>query len=399
MPQQTKINCPNCGEVIDVNEILYHQLEDDLKKKYNSKLANVEKKEKELNKRIEKELTAKLKEKELEITKKLRSKFEKEDADKLKQLQDELQQQDEKLKDFKKVQIAMEKLKREKAELKDQIELDAQKQINQIISEEKIKIQRSVQKKNELKFKEYQKQLNDQKKLVEEMKRKAEQGSMQMQGEIQELAIEDFLRTLFPFDLVKEVSKGVRGADVIQTVVNRMQQNCGKIIYESKRTKTFSNGWINKLKEDQRKEQADLAVIITEVMPKDMERFGRRDGVWICTFQEAKSVTFALREILIKTHSVKSAEENKGDKMELLYSYLTGVEFRQQVEAIVEGFTEMKSELEKEKRAFRKIWKVREKQIDKVISNTIDMHGAIKGIAGNAIQSVNALELPEPIED
>ncbi len=399
MPQQTKINCPNCGEVIDVNEILYHQLEDDLKKKYNSKLANVEKKEKELNKRIEKELTAKLKEKELEITKKLRSKFEKEDADKLKQLQDELQQQDEKLKDFKKVQIAMEKLKREKAELKDQIELDAQKQINQIISEEKIKIQRSVQEKNELKFKEYQKQLEDQKKLVEEMKRKAEQGSMQMQGEIQELAIEDFLRTLFPFDLVNEVSKGVRGADVIQTVVNRMQQACGKIIYESKRTKTFSNGWINKLKEDQRKEQADLAVIITEVMPKDMERFGRRDGVWICTFQEAKSVTFALREILIKTHSVKSAEENKGDKMELLYSYLTGVEFRQQVEAIVEGFTEMKSELEKEKRAFRKIWKVREKQIDKVISNTIDMHGAIKGIAGNAIQSVNALELPEPIED
>ncbi len=116
-------------------------------------------------------------------------------------------------------------------------------------------------------------------------------------------------------------------------------------------------------------------------------------------FQEAKSVTYVLREMLLKTHSVKSAEENKGDKMELLYSYLTGVEFRQQVEAIVEGFTEMKSELEKEKRAFRKIWKVREKQIDKVISNTIDMHGAIKGIAGNAIQSVNALELPEPIED
>jgi len=401
MAQETKIKCPNCGEVIDVNEILYHQLEDDLKKQYNSKLASVEKKESEINERIETELNSKLKARELEISKELRSKFEKEDADRLKGLQEEIQKQNEKLKEFNQVQIQMEKLKREKNELQEKIELEAQIKINEILAEEKIKIHRTEQEKNELKFKEYQKKLDDQNKLVEEMKRKAEQGSMQLQGEIQELALEDLLRSLFPFDIIDEVSKGVRGADVIQTVVNGMQQVCGKIIYESKRTKTFSDSWIEKLKEDQRNQQADLAVLITEVLPRDMDRFGRKNGVWICTYQEAKGVTFILREMLLKTYSVKSAEENKGDKMNLIYSYLTSVDFMQRVEAIVDGFSELKTDLEKEKRAMQKIWKSREKQIDKVIDNTIDMYGAIKGIAGNAIQTVKALELPgqEDLQD
>jgi len=397
MNNETKIKCPNCGEVIDVNGILYHQLEDDLKKQYNSKLASVEKKESELNERFEEELNSKLKERELEIKKELRSQLEKEDADKLKGLQDELQNQNAKLKELNQVQIQLEKLKREKNELQEKIELEAQKKINEIIAEEKLKIQRTEQERNELKFKEYQKQLDDQNKLVEEMKRKAEQGSMQLQGEVQELALEDLLRSLFPFDIIDEVSKGVRGADVIQTVVNGLQQVCGKIIYESKRTKAFSEGWIDKLKEDQRGQQADIAVLITEVLPRDMDRFGRKNGIWICTYQEAKSVTYVLREMLLKMHSVRSAEENKGDKMGLIYKYLTSVDFKQRVEAIVEGFSDLKIELDKEKRSMQRIWKSREKQIDKVIDNTIDMYGSIKGIAGNAIQTVNALELPETL--
>ena len=171
------------------------------------------------------------------------------------------------------------------------------------------------------------------------------------------------------------------------------------MIYESKRTKAFSEGWIDKLKEDQRGQQADIAVLITEVLPRDMDRFGRKNGVWICTYQEAKSVTYVLREMLLKTHSVRSAEENKVDKMSLIYQYLTSVDFKQRVEAIVEGFSDLKIELDKEKRAMQRIWKSREKQIDKVIENTVDMYGAIKGIAGNAIQTVQALELPEPDEE
>ena len=187
--------------------------------------------------------------------------------------------------------------------------------------------------------------------------------------------------------------KGVKGADVIQTVINPLQQLCGKIIYESKRTKSFTDGWIEKLKEDQRNQQADLAIIVTETLPKDMDKFGRKNGVWICTFQEVKGVAFVLREMILKIQSVKSTEENKEGKMEVLYGYLTGDEFRQRIEAIVEGFSGLKTELDKEKRAMSKIWKGREKQIEKVTSNTIDMYASIKGIAGTAIQTVQALEL------
>ena len=398
MEQKTKIKCPNCGQEIDVNEILYHQLEEDFKKRYNLLLSEIKEKEENINEQIKNSVEEKLKQEKELIIRELKVKLEQEEAEKFKTLQDELNEKSAKLKEFNKAKAEIEKLKREKDELRESIEADAQRKINEIISREKEKIQKNVQEKAELTIKEYQKQLEDQKKLVEEMKRKAEQGSMQMQGEIQELALEDLLRALFPFDIINEVPKGVKGADIIQTVVNGLQQVCGKIIYESKRTKSFSEGWIEKLKEDQRNQQSDLAVIITEVLPKDMERFGRKDGVWICTYQEAKGVTFVLREMLLKTHSVRSAEENKGDKMELLYHYLTGVDFKQRVEAIVEGFSELKIDLNKEKRAMQKIWKTREKQIEKVITNTIDMYGAIKGIAGNAIQAVKALELPEPEE-
>jgi hypothetical protein len=398
MEQKTKIKCPNCGQEIDVNEILYHQLEEDFKKRYNLLLSEIKEKEENINEQIKNRVEEKLKlEKEL-IKKEIQVKLEEEEAEKFKTLQDELNEKSTKLKEFNKAKAEIEKLKREKDELRESIEADAQRKINEIISREKEKIQKNVQEKAELTIKEYKKQFEDQNKLIEEMKRKAEQGSMQMQGEIQELALEDLLRALFPFDIINEVPKGVKGADVIQTVVNGLQQVCGKIIYESKRTKAFSEGWIEKLKEDQRNQQSDLAVIITEVLPKDMERFGRKDGVWICTYQEAKGVTFVLREMILKTHSVRSSEENKSDKMELLYHYLTGVDFKQRVEAIVEGFSELKIDLDKEKRAMQKIWKTREKQIEKVITNTIDMYGAIKGIAGNAIQSVKALELPEPEE-
>ncbi len=228
------------------------------------------------------------------------------------------------------------------------------------------------------------------------MKRKAEQGSMQMQGEVLELALEDFLRNQYPFDIIEEVPKGTKGADVIQTVVNSLQQVCGKIIYESKRTKTFSETWIEKLKDDQREQGALISVIITEVLPKDIETFGRKDGVWICNFSNVKNLTFILREMIIREHSIRASEENKGDKMELLYKYLTSDEFGNRVEAIVESFSGLKSDIEKEKRSMNAIWKEREKKLEKVITNTIDMYGSIKGIGGNAIAPVQSLSLPEP---
>jgi hypothetical protein len=227
------------------------------------------------------------------------------------------------------------------------------------------------------------------------MKRKAEQGSMQMQGEVQELALEELLMSTYPFDSIEEVSKGVRGADCIQTVVNKRQQSCGSIVYESKRTKDFGGNWIDKLKQDQIQCKADIAVLVTETFPKGMDRFGEKDGVWICGFHEVKSLSFVLREMLIKTQSVKSAEENKGDKMELLYSYLTSNEFVQNIQRIVENYDGMQSQLNSEKKAMHKIWATREKQMWVVQENISSLFGSIKGIAGNALETSAVLQLPD----
>ena len=218
---------------------------------------------------------------------------------------------------------------------------------------------------------------------------------MQLQGEVQEIAIEDLLSRTYPFDKIKEVPKGVRGADCIQSVINSMQQECGSIVYESKRTKNFSNAWIDKLKQDQMICRADIAVLVTQTMPNDIERFAQKNGVWICRFEDVKSLSFVLREMLIKTYSIKKAEENKGSKMELLYSYLTSSEFTQNIKRIVENYDAMIEQLNSEKKAMHKIWAAREKQIWVVQENISALFGSIKGIAGKELETSNVLELPD----
>lgn len=215
---------------------------------------------------------------------------------------------------------------------------------------------------------------------------------MQLQGEVQELALEELLRSAFPFDTIEEVAKGTRGADCIQLVKNNLAQPCGKIIYESKRTKAFTNEWIEKLKLDMRNQQADIAVIVTEVLPKDMDAFGFKDGVWICRFSDVKPLSFLLRDSLLKIHTALVSQENKGDKMHMLYDYLTGTEFRQNIEAVVEGFNSLKDNISKERLQMEKLWKEREKQLEKVLINTVQFYGSIKGIAGSAVSDIKLLE-------
>lgn len=239
-----------------------------------------------------------------------------------------------------------------------------------------------------------EKQLADQKKLTEEMQRKQEQGSMQTQGEVQELAIEEWLAAQFPLDVIEEIKKGERGADCMQIVHTRTQQNCGVIYYESKRTKSFSKGWIEKFKADIQDKNANIGVLVTDAMPSDMDRLGLKDGVWVCTFDEFKGLCTVLRESLVQISTAIITQENKGDKMGMLYDYLTSNEFKMQIEAIVEGFTQMKTDLESEQRSMRTIWNKREKQIEKVLLNTTGMYGSIKGIAGSAVQAIPLLELP-----
>lgn len=262
---------------------------------------------------------------------------------------------------------------------------------------EKEKIKRLAEDKHELKMKELQKQLEDQKKLTEEMKRKQEQGSMQLQGEVMELAIEEWLQHQFPLDSIQEIKKGANGADCIQTVNSREQINCGTIYYESKRTKSFQPAWIEKFKNDIRDKGANIGVLVTEVMPSDMDRMGMKEGIWICSFEEFKGLCAVLRQSIIQWSSILQNQENKGDKIDLLYRFLTSNEFHLQMEGIVEGFTQMKKDLENEKNAFKRIWKQREKQIEKVTDNSVNLYASIKGIGGSAIQSIPALELGNDI--
>ncbi|MEI9912389.1 MAG: DUF2130 domain-containing protein [Bacteroidota bacterium] len=240
-------------------------------------------------------------------------------------------------------------------------------------------------------MKELEKQLDDQKKLADEMRRKAEQGSMQLQGEVQETALEEMLRTAFPFDLIAEVGKGVRGADCVQVVRNNFGQECGKIIYESKRTNAFAADWIEKLKADMRSQGAEIAVIVTKTMPKDMDGFGIKDGVWVCSFTEVKALAGVLRDGVVRVFNAAKNNENKGDKMTLLYGYLTSNEFAEQWKAIREGFMSMKLSIQKERDAMEKLWKAREKQLEKVLLNAAHVRGSIEGIAGMDSVDLNLL--------
>jgi hypothetical protein len=240
--------------------------------------------------------------------------------------------------------------------------------------------------------KELEKQLDDQKRLAEEMRRKSEQGSTQLQGEVQELALEELLRATFPFDQITEVGKGVRGADCIQIVRNNFGQECGKIIYESKRTRDFSPDWIEKLKTDMRSQGALVAVIVTQAMPKDMECFGEKNGVWICSFSEVKALAFILRDMILRLFTAARSQDNKGDKMNLLYDYLTSPEFGEQWKAIREGFLSMKQSIQRERDTMEKLWKAREKQLEKVLLNAAHVRGSIEGIAGKDAIDVNLLE-------
>jgi hypothetical protein len=413
MTDNNQIKCPNCGTSIDVQDILAHQLEEELKKKYEAKISeerkrylqeqealNKAKEEFESRKQKENEifqerLESKLKTEKKQIEEKLSKQLKAEQSEQFEALQKELNDKSQQIQELNKTKAEIEKLKREKLELKEAIEADAQKRLTQVLLEEKEKIRKAEEEKNEMRFKEMQKQLEDQKRLTEEMKRKQEQGSMQLQGEVMELAIEEWLSTQFPLDTIEEIKKGARGGDCIQIINTRTHQNCGSIYYESKRTKDFQPGWIEKFKADIRIKGANIGVLVTEAMPSDMQRMGMKEGIWICSFEEFKGLCNVLRESLIQISNALASQENKGDKMQMLYDYLTGNTFRLQVEAIVEGFTQMRIDLESEKRAMQSIWKKREKQIEKVTLNTIDMHASIKGIAGSAIQSVKLLDMPE----
>lgn len=417
MSNETKITCPNCGQEIDVNSVISHNLEEEFKKKYNAKWLEEKKKyQEELDKldKQKKEIEALQQNQEALVAEKLdiavkaeKEKYEKqikaqlqeEQSGRIAMIEKELQEKSEQVKELNTAKAEIEKIKREKDQMKEAIEAESAKALNTKLQEEKERIRKVESEKNELIVAELQKQLDDQRRLTEEMKRKQEQGSMQLQGEVQELAIEEWLTSNFPLDTINEIKKGDRGADCIQIVHTRNTQNCGTIYYESKRTKNFEPKWLEKLRDDIRAKGANIGVLVTDAFPKNMDRMGLVEGIWVCSFEEFKGLCFVLRESIVQLSLVAASQENKGEKTLMLYDFLTSNEFRLQVEAIVEGFTQMQADLISEKRSIMGHWKKREKQIEKVLLNTNFMYNSIKGIAGSAIQPIKTLELPDPLND
>ena len=406
MSNNSTIQCPNCKHEFPIENALSQKIEDDIRgkylKRYNEDKLKLESEKAQLAKESEQlKLMAENQDRLLEDKLRLAKSQLQEEAIKkaasemqvqMEMLNKELTEKSQKLKESQVKELELMQKEKQIKEREESLKLDMEKQMLERQKEIEDRVKKMESERTDLKIKELEKKLADQVELAETMRRKAEQGSMQLQGEVMELALEELLRSAFPFDTIEEVAKGTKGADCVQLVRNNLAQPCGKIIYESKRTKAFTNEWIEKLKMDMRAQQADIAVIVTEVLPKDMDSFGFKDGVWICRFSEVKALSFLLRDSLVKISTALTSQENKGDKMHLLYNYLTGTEFRQNIEAVMEGFVSLKDGITREKIQMEKIWKEREKQLDKVLLNTTQFYGSIKGIAGNAIGEIKLLE-------
>ena len=382
-----EIKCPNCGTVFETNDAV----RDEVQKELRSKMMDWQKQK-------EKEFDAEKAKIQKETETILRKNISGEYDNQLKLLEQNNKDNEEKLKLSRQKELDFLRKEQELKNKEAELELTVQKQLQkdrEKLTEDirKIEEQKTASKETEyqMKIKELEKQRDDQKKLADEMRRKAEQGSMQLQGEVQELALEEILKASFPFDIISEVGKGVRGADCIQTVRNSLGLEAGKIIYESKRTKDFGGDWIEKLKADMRSQGADVAVLVTQAMPKDMNQFGEKDGIWICSFSEVKAVSFMLRDAIIKIFNAAKTQDNKGDKMHLLYNYLTSSEFAEQWKAIREGFMGMRISIQRERDAMEKLWKQREKQLDKILLSAAHVRGSIEGIAGMDSVDLNLL--------
>jgi len=307
-------------------------------------------------------------------------------------LQEVLKSRDEKLAEAQNAQAELIKKQRELDDAKRELELTVAKRVQAELSEVRTQAKREGEEGLKLKVLEKEEQIASMQRQIEELRRKAEQGSQQLQGEAQELELESLLRIKFARDTIDPVPKGEFGGDVLHRVIGPLGQLCGTILWESKRTKNWSDGWLPKLRDDQRAAKAEIALLVTQVLPKGVEAFDFIDGVWVTESRCAIPVAIALRQSLVELATARQVGEGQKTKMELVYQYLTGPRFRHRVEAIVEKFEDMQSDLDKERKTMTRLWAKREEQIKGVIETTVGMYGDLQGIAGRTMQEIEGLE-------
>lgn len=405
--------CPQCKAEIKLTESLAAPLLASVRRDYEQRLtqkdADIAKREKTLHEReallqkqkdsMDEQLAQKLQQE--------RSKIAAEEAKKAKlslgndleqkskeisELQGVLKEKDTKLAEAQKAQADLVRKQRELDDAKRELELTVAKRVQAELDATRAQARKDAE--EELKFKVLEKEqiIASMQNQIEDLKRRAEQGSQQLQGEVQELEIEALLRTRFPRDTIQPVPKGEFGGDVLHRVTGPLGQQCGTILWECKRTKNWSDGWLAKLREDQRTAKAEIAVIISQALPKDVETFDLVDGVWVAHPRVLLPIAISLRNMLIEVSSARQASEGQQTKMEMIYQYLTGPRFRQRIQAIVEAFSSMREDLDRERKAITKQWAKREEQIDHVMQATVGMYGDLQGIAGKTLQEIEGLE-------
>jgi len=407
------IFCPQCKSEIKLTESLAAPLLESVRRDYEQRLSQkdneISKREKFLNQRAESIEKAK-QNLDHEIEQKLRSeraRIVSEEAQKAKlaigkdleqkakeinDLQQILQEQDKKLGEAQQVQAELLRKQRELDDAKRELDLTIEKRVQANLVAERDKAKKEAEEELKLKVMEKDQTITAMQKQIEELKRRAEQGSQQLQGEVQELQLESLLRAKFPRDTIHPIAKGDFGGDVLQRVIGPLNQICGTILWESKRTKNWSDGWLPKLRDDQRAAKADVAVILSQALPKDVDTFGFLDGVWVADPKVAVPVALSLRQSLIEISAARQASQGQQTKMEMVYGYLTGPRFRQRVQALVEAFSSMKEDLDREKKTITRQWAKREEQIDRVMQATVGMYGDLQGIAGKTLQEIEGLE-------
>ena len=396
------VECPQCHHVFDVEASLSQQIEKRLKadlakgqKKAldeleveRQKIADQKNELARMQAAIQQQVDLRVKQEREAIKADAQKEAQQASAAELQALADKAKAQSEELKALKKEQLDLLDEKEKLAQAKADLELEAKK----TIAKERKRIEEEVKQREDeahrMKDREKDMLLEKMKEQVEDLKRKMEQGSMQVQGEVQELELRELLEDLFRHDSIEEVLTGANGADVLQVVHDRLGRPCGTIAYESKRTKAFSDRWVEKLKEDMHRHKAEVGVIVTEAMPKDMPAMGLRDGVFVCTFRDVPALAQVLRQSVLRIAEVRAQEENKDDKAHQLYAYFTSAEFKRRMQVIVEGYVVMKQQLDSEKRQMQKNWAAREKQLDALVNSATELQGSILGIAGKVIEAI-----------
>ncbi len=407
--EEGKITCPNCGEEFEISDALTGRIREHLKaellKEVSRREAKLKKKTEVLKAQeeqiaksreaIDEEIETRLRERLAAAEKKAAQKLEGQYADQLKDLQGAIEEKDTAIKTFREQELTLRKAQRQLKEATESLELEVARKLD----EEREKIRGEAEKKlaetHRLKDLEKDKVINDLKTSLEDMKRKAEQGSMETQGEVLEQDFEAQLKSFFVHDDIQPVPKGIRGADLIQTVRTTMGVESGVLLWETKNTKAWSTAWIPKLKDDMIEIRASIAILVSVVLPDGINRFGQVDSVWVSDPLSALPLAAALREQLMAVSRERNASVGKSEKMETLYQYLAGAEFKQKIEGIVEAFTSMQDQLNRERRAMERHWKQREKEIERVVKNTVGLYGDMQGIIGGQIPAIPALELDD----